>query len=286
MPNPDFHTPDPLHAARRAMAERAVKRFPEVFAGEDDALSYLNHITLPASQRWAFIGNAKCGTSSVKRFLFHLEFGVPLTVSFLSPTDINPDAVSHALTRSGVFRTLPNLRGGLNFLPQTLRLAIARHPVARALSSFTYICQTDVESSPWLVGERLRMNATTGFDWSKDRFTHDGFIKFLTHLSRIDPSQGGVIDDPHLRPQVRNVRPGFFKPDVLGRTEDLPAFFRAVADRLEVAMPDGAELPASNSTKSATRAAALVTAQSRALLAKVFAEDFTWLNEDVDSWKP
>jgi hypothetical protein len=285
-PNPIFHTPDTLRPQRIAMADRAMNRFPGKFPTQESALDFLSDITMPASGRWAYIGNAKTGTSSTKRFLFQLEFGVPLSVSYEPRIDVNTDAVSHALARSGVFRALPNIASGLNALNKSLRLATARHPVARALSSFNYLSLTDAECSPWLAIERIRMNATVGFDWTKDRYTHDGFIKFLNHLAENERRTGDVIDDPHLRPQVRNVRPDIYRPDLIGRTENLPAFFCAVAERLDTPLPDNlADLP-SNQQDVAVTPDALLSKDSKRLMAEVFAADFDWLNEDVDSWKP
>lgn len=285
-PNPVFHSADALLPQRKQMAERAQKRFPKAFLTPEIALEYLSNISVPASERWAYVNNAKTGTSSTKRFLFHLEFGVPLTVNFEPLVDINADAVSHALSRAGVFRTLPHIVSGLLVLKNALRLATARHPVLRAMSSFNYLCLTDAESSPWLVNQRLRMNAMCGFDWSKDPGTHDGFVKFLTYLLDVEQRKGEVIDNPHLRPQVHNIRPEVFKPDLIGRTEDLPSFFRAIAERFDTAMPVDWVPPASNRLDSVANADALLSPQTEALMAQVFADDFTWLNEDVDSWNP
>ena len=285
-PNPVFHSAEALLPQRRAMGERLMKRHPDRFLTVDIAVEYLASIMMPASGRWAFVGNAKTGTSSTKRFLFQLEFGVALSVNFEPLIDINTDAVSHALARSGVFRTLPNIASGLSELKKALRLATARHPVARAMSSFNYICLADAENSPWLVTERLRMNATCGFDWSKDRYSHDGFVKFLNHLAENERQPGEVIDNQHMRPQVRNVRPEVYQPDLIGRTEDLPAFYRAIAARLDCAMPKDLALPESNRRDKEAGAEILLSKDSKRLLAEVFAGDFNWLNEDVDSWKP
>ena len=285
-PNPVFHSAETLMPQRKAMAERAMKRWPDTFLTPEIALDYLATISMPASERWAYANNAKSGTSSTKRFLFHLEFGVPLSVNFEPLIDINADAVSHALSRSGVFRTLPHVVGGLNVLNKAFRITTARHPVARAVSSFNYICLTDAESSPWLVNQRLRMNATVGFDWSRDRNTHDGFVKFLDHLLDNERQTGEVIDNPHLRPQVRNVRPDVFKPALVGRTEDLASFYRKIAEHFDTPMPDNWQPPASNRLDSEAGAATLISPQTKRLMAEVFAADFTWLNEDVDSWKP
>jgi len=97
---PIYHTAEAPPPQRRAMAERTLSHFPGAFGTEAEALRWLNGISMPASSRWAFVGNAKTGSSSIKRFLFLLEFGMPLTVNFKSPSDINPDALSPRLDQS------------------------------------------------------------------------------------------------------------------------------------------------------------------------------------------
>lgn len=86
-----------------------------------------------------YLSNAKSGTTSTKTYLFNFEFGTPLTVHFEPPRDINPEAMAHALQPSGVFRSIPNLPKRLKTLREALRLVTARHPSARAVSSFRYL---------------------------------------------------------------------------------------------------------------------------------------------------
>lgn len=92
-----FLAPETPQPQRRAVAERLMADHPEVFGKPEDAIGLLRSIHLPASLRWAFLNNGKAGTSSARRFLFQMEFGVPLTVNWDVPHDINPDGVVHSL---------------------------------------------------------------------------------------------------------------------------------------------------------------------------------------------
>lgn len=274
-----FVTEEATPQLRNAMAERAMERWPGAFHRGDEALEWLTHTITPASEAWVYLGNAKTGTTSTKSFLFQLEFGAPLTVHFEPPRDINPDGIAHAMARSGVFRSLPNMPKGLKTLREALRLVTARHPSSRAVSSFRYLCLSDEQASPWLLAERLRLNAVTGFDWSTDRYTHRGFLKFLDYVDETSNQPGQLRDNPHIRPQVRNVRPDLYQPHLIGRTEDLPAFFRAIAERLNRPLPpDVAKIEANRNDKAAP-GEELLTPESRRRLGQVFAKDYDWLNE-------
>ena len=83
----------------KAVAERLVEKHPQSFAIPEQALSFLRSIHLPASLRWSFLNNGKAGTSTSRRFLFQLEFGVPLSAVWHVPQDINPDGVVHGMYR-------------------------------------------------------------------------------------------------------------------------------------------------------------------------------------------
>jgi Sulfotransferase family len=280
MPAQIFVTEEATPQLRNALADRAMERWPGAFHRSDEALDWLSHMITPVSEAWVYLGNAKSGTTSTKTFLFHLEFGAPVTVHFEPPRDINPDGIAHAMQRAGVFRSISNLPKGLKTLREALRLVTARHPSSRAVSSFRYLCLSDELASPWLLAERLRLNALTGFDWAVDRHTHRGFLKFLDYVEATSNQPGQLRDNPHIRPQVRNVRPDLYQPHLIGRTEDLPAFFRAIAERLDRPLPQAlAEIEANRNDASEPRED-LLTPESRRRLAQVFAADYDWLNEE------
>lgn len=285
-PHPIHFTDEPAPAVRRALFDRAVDRFPKVFTRPEQVADLFSRVTVPASHRWIYTGNAKTGGSSVRRFLFEMEFGVPLTAALASPMDFNPDLVSQSLAAAGVFRPLSMIPNGLAVLDAGLRLTTARHPVGRALSSFNYLCRSHDAASPRLADDRLRMNALVGFDWTADCDTAQGFAKFLDYVRQTDAEHATWTADPHLRPQVRNVLPRVTRPAIIGRTEDLPAFCHAVADALNQPLPADWTEPRSNQQTYQTAPDTLLTKSNRALLRDVFAADFDWLKEEPDTWHP
>lgn len=280
-----FHTADLRPPQRKALTERVMEHYPGQFASPEEAGDYLHHIFVPASLRWACSGNSKAGTTTVKRALFQLEFGVALTVE-VQAEDLNDDHVPHLLPRAGVFRTLSNLPSALQVLGKALRLTMARHPTARAISSFLYICHSQTRAHSLLSDDRFRMNALVGFDWNNDPGTARGFEKFLTYLQLNGAPGSERLNDPHLRPQVQNVRPELFKPDLIGRTENLAPFFRQIADRLGQSWPADWQPPQSNRQTPPFDRASLLTPATLRLIETVFEQDFAWLGEDPQSCKP
>jgi hypothetical protein len=280
-----FDAAEAAPGKRKALAERAMEQHPESFLRIDEAVDFLRQVFVPASLRWAYCGSGKTGTSSTKRFLFELEFGHPLTVSLRRDADMNSDPVPHALSKAGVFRPVLQIANGLAVMRRALRLTTARHPTARALSSFTYLCRSDEEAHPWLADERLRMNAVTGMDWGLERHTATGFLKFLDYLAAEAAAGRDRLGDPHLRPQVLNTRPEVLQPDVVGRTERLGEFFRAIADRFDRPLPPDWAVPHGN-RQGTSALAHLLTPAAMTRLALVFAADYDWLNEAPDSWRP
>jgi hypothetical protein len=279
-----FDAAETAPGKRRALAEQASARFPQAFRRPEEAQEYLGHVFLPASLRWAYCGNGKTGATSTKRVLFELEFGHPLTASLRLDTDMNSDPAPHFLKHAGVFRPVLWVPNGLDVLERALRLTTARHPTTRALSSFTYLCRSDEAAHPWLADERMRMNAVTGFDWTGERHTATGFLKFLDYLAAEAEADRLRTGDPHLRPQVLNVRPEVLRPELVGRTERLDAFFRALAERLGRPLPERWKAPHSN-RQDPVMAETLLTPAAMGRLASVFAADYEWLGETPQSWR-
>lgn len=285
--HPVFYNIEARPKRRQEMVDELVRRHPDEFPIPEHAQRLLVHVFAPASRRWVYAGNGKTGTSSTKRFLFELEFGVPLTVHLEADHDINPDAQSHMLARAGVFRPLIAMPDGLATMDKALRLTTARHPVARALSSFRYLCLSDRLKHVWLIHDRMRMNAVVGFDWRRDPDTPDGFRKFLDYARFVQAQAGTLLPDPHWCCQVDNIRPAVFKPDLVGRTERLDSFFREIAERLGSPLPTGWTAPRANQQSyDEAYFETLVEGDTRRLIGEVFARDFDWLNESPDSWQP
>ncbi|MEM6739928.1 MAG: sulfotransferase family 2 domain-containing protein [Pseudomonadota bacterium] len=227
--------------AQRAMLARARAAHGAAFRNEEALTQWFRFILLPASGAWAFKPNGKTGTTSLLHALFELEFGVPLTVSHHEPDGILEDHAVHCLAEARVFSPLTALRGApcaLDVLEKALRLTIVRHPLSRALSAFRYLCRADARAVSRFLRERLRMNAITGFDWQRDPDTPDGFRRFLDFVAHELEHQASLPLDWHIGPQVLNVRPEIFQPDLVGRTEDVPAFLAEIAARLDRPLPE------------------------------------------------
>lgn len=82
------------------------------------------------------------------------------------------------------------------------------------------------------------------------------------------------------------MRPELFKPDLIGRTENLAPFFRQIADRLGQSWPADWQPPQSNRQTPPFDRASLLTPATLRLIETVFEQDFAWLGEDPQSCKP
>lgn len=239
---------------------------------------------MPASKRWAFLRNGKTANTASLRFLFNAEFGVELSASFVSVHDINSDVAAQALGRAGVFRSVLDLPNGLAATETALRLVTVRHPLDRAISSYLYLCKSQSEEHPWFSHERLRINALVGFDWNNHLNTKEGFIRFLNYVDLSMRETSAQRLDPHWRPQKANIRPRLYRPDIIGRFENLTAFRDEVAERLGISPAQAPALPISN--KNTNRAKdvhdTLVDKTTSSLVTKIYETDYQWLAYDPD----
>jgi len=259
---------------RRAQAFRAEN--PEHLATDREAVAFLNYIFTPADGRWAFRPNGKTGTTSALYFLFHLVTGHPLSARLQISDSMNPDQAAHELHRAQVFCFL--LAQKINpttYLRKTLRLTTVRDPLARAVSGFRYLCRSDAAGMAQFYPERARLCALTGFDWDRHPNTPDGFVRFLDYLRLELAHQTERPVDSHFRPQVLNILPGLFRPELVGRCEDLPTFFAEIAERLELPLPEGAlEAAPRNRAQDDVVAETLITPAARRLVTEIFAPDY------------
>ncbi len=245
MPTP--RDPAPLftgivtEAEMAAAIDRSLAAHPDAFPARLAARNYLEQIIFPRSRRWAFISVGKNASSTTLRFLFEAEFGAPFTTQITPLDDINPSATVHRLADFGVFSRA--LRQGLSSADLLApdgpreRLCIVRDPLARAVSGFRYLCKSHRLAARWFARDRLRMNAVVGFDWSTDPDTPRGMEKFLDYLEWQIATEGAHRVDGHWRAQTAFIHPQVFQPTLVGRIEDLPAFFRGLSDRLALDRP-------------------------------------------------
>lgn len=260
---------------RLAVIRRSRGEFPGHFPTDAAARFFLFHIIMPPSRRWAFMSTGKNAGTSTLRFLFRLEFGVELTVRFQSPTDINPDAVVHQLPDNAVFSRALYLGLSAKDIAEHSgieRLCIVRNPYDRAVSAFTYFCKSNELAKSWFLGDRLRINATVGFDWQTMPYTVAGFRRFLRYIELERERVGVHALDGHWRPQSAFIIPELYRPTLVGRMEDLPTFYKTVAERLRQPLPDLAGY-ASNRQEAAP-AALLRDEAARRIVERVFRRDF------------
>lgn len=201
--------------------------------------SYLQLIILGPARRWAFLSIGKNASSSTLRVLYEMEFGHPLTVRYASPIDINPSAVIHQLSEAGVFRRALDLAMTAQEVRDAdlLRLMVVRDPMARAVSAYRYFCRSNAESAPWFVKDRLRVDAAVGFDWRHMPGTVEGFRRFLRYIALEVAQSGASALDPHWRPQTAFAPADVWRPDLIGRMEDLGSFYAELAQRLDRPAP-------------------------------------------------
>ncbi len=270
----------PLPRARQIRrVEPFFRAHPGAFATPAEALRWLGRIVVPADGAWALMPNGKSGTTSTLHFLFHLSFGRPLTSRLQPPENPNRDQAAHQLAAAGVLSPLPaaaDLPPPHRLLPASLRLTTVREPLARAVSGFRYLCRSHRMQSPMFFETRVRLEARTGFDWDRDGDTARGLLLFLEFLAAEQADRPARQPRPinsHFRPQSDTIRPALFAPDLIGRCEDLPGFFAAIAARLDRPLPEGAlSAPARN--VAGPGGEALITPDARRLARQVFAADY------------
>jgi hypothetical protein len=265
------------HPARLKAVQATRSSFPERFRREEDARDYLRSVILPPSLRWAYVLNGKSASSTLLRFLFRVEFGSELTVAFDSNWDINPAALVHQLYDRNVFHRavwIPLSAGELLERPDLLRIALVRHPLARAISAFRYFCRSNELRHGFFLEDRLRINAMTGFDWHRMPYTEAGMLSFLDYIEADQSRFGSARVNHHWRLQADNVYPEIFRPTHLGKVETLDSFLRELWERL---VPAGEALPeglVSENRQPANPTGVLDTQAVRRRVETIYARDF------------
>lgn len=223
---------------RRAVIEETRATLGKSISFES-ARGFLYLSILPPSKRWVFLSLGKNASSSTLRHLFELEYGHKLNANFQSLLDINPSAVVHKLADSGVFTRALNLgltAKALVALPAE-RLLVVRNPYERAVSAFRYFCKSNDLASQWFLASRLRATAMVGFDWDTMPYTVEGLRRFLAYIEAEVTDHGAHSLDSHWAIQAVSSFPKVYRPTLLGRVEDLPRFYAALAERLGQPLP-------------------------------------------------
>ncbi|AKO95666.1 MULTISPECIES: sulfotransferase family 2 domain-containing protein [Marinovum] len=276
----------PRNARDRLTAAQTVfASYKKQFHTVAELQNFLMATYVPWDRSWVYKTNAKAGSSSVLSFLFALEFGVPFSVKLLTTADHNPDTALHQMRAAHVFEPVLNLPGIENFpdfLANTFSFTVVREPARRVLSSFRYICQSNEKQSEKLLRDRIRLSAVTGFDWDRHPGTVDGFQRFLEFILVESRQEKLVPVNNHWRPQWRNVQVDLLKPDLIGRLEDMPAFYRDLCEALNRPLPKELVADIRNRQPSGDSSAFLADETCRRLVRDIYARDYELFGYDPE----
>ena len=263
--------PDETTRATRAAAFRAAH--PGVFASAEEARAFLGSSCLPGSGLWAYAMTAKAASSSMKRLLFQLEFGQPLTTDVNDPDDLNGDAATTRLLDTRLLARAHDVEDPAAALAGALRITTVRDPALRAVSAFKHLCRAHARSDIPFYAERLHISALTGLDWAKDSYRSAGLERFLTFVDWAYDAGRTDLVDMHWRRQVDLIRPDVSPPALPARVEDMPPFLHPIAERLGKPLPASFVMPHANASPAAT-GRDLVTPAAEALIRKIYAADY------------
>lgn len=240
--------------------------------------SYLKLIVQPPRGAWRYQLNGKSGNTFVLNLMFELEHGVPFTAR-VDPAETgnqHPDFALFAQVNAGLLVTAlayyPSLQDFTDF--SGLRLATVRNPYHRAISGFRYLCRSHRLGDRRFLNERLRMMALAGLDFESMSDTAQGFGRFLGYVRDYAVSFGADAVDPHWRAQALHIRPHLFRPDILGRTEELDLFAAAVAARLDRPLLSDSRLLRKNASSELPTGAWLHHPELRKTIEQIYAQDF------------
>lgn len=265
----------PLQRKGREKAVRAWwARHKADFARQADMVAWLDALTLPASGVWAYGRIPKTGTNTVLAALHQFEFGVPITTAIAEPGNTAPDTAPHHLDAAGIFMAPLQGTHPPAVLDSAFRFTVLRHPVARAVSSFVYLCRSHELSARQLAPVRLRLSAQTGFDWTRDPHTTAGFEKLVDFVEAMQGIARMRLDR-HIAPQTAAMPRAVFRPHLVGRTEEMAAFLARLADAFGTRLPDDLVTARRNVTPRSGSDLNLGAAL-RARVERVFHDDMEW----------
>ncbi|WP_323763708.1 sulfotransferase family 2 domain-containing protein [Marinovum sp.] len=276
----------PRNARDRLTATQKIfASYKKQFQTVGEMQNFLMATYVPVDRSWVYKTNAKAGSSSVLSFLFALEFGVSFSVKLQTTADHNPDTALHQMRAAHVFQPVLNLPGIDNipeFLAKTFSFTVVREPARRVLSSFRYICQSNEKQSEKLLRDRIRLSALTGFDWDWHPGTIDGFQRFLEFI-QVESEQEGIVSvNNHWRPQWRNTQIDLLKPDLVGRLEAMPAFYRDLCKALDRPLPKELVADIRNRQPSGDSNTFLADSKCRQLIRDIYARDYELFGYDPE----
>lgn len=265
----------PIGAIMHAAVEQTLREFPGTFEDRADARQLLARISLPASERWAFVVTGKAATTTTLTLLFEAEFDQPFSLRARSRGGLNPHEAAHALMWHDVFITalqLPRSLAELAAAPGLERIATVRHPETRAASAFEYLCRSYQRRSPDFHADRLKVAALCGLDFETMSGTTGGFVRFLDYVAADLATNPASTVNTHWRPQTLLIYPQAFRPTLIGRVEAFDTFRRELFARLDRPPPAETRLNARRERDEA-RARLFRDPAARRLVRQIYQED-------------
>lgn len=279
--------PPDLAKKRKALLEQMAAQVGSEFNSDTAMRQYLMLIMLPKSGAWRYQLNGKSGTTFVLNLLFELEHAVPFStqVSGQDTGNQHPDFALFQQIEAGLLGTaLDHTDSWESFCDfPGLRLATVRNPYLRAVSSFRYLCRSHRVGDRRFLSERLRLNALAGLDFNKDSETARGFGLFLSYVRDYYIAFGGEQLDAHWRPQNLHIRPDIYRPDLIGRTDEIDTFAKVLAEKLDRPLPKNIKDFRRNATCSDGEEDLLVDPASRRIIEEIYAADFEIFEYDLRS---
>ncbi len=264
----------PLARQGRADAvERFWAEYQDKFTNKAAMVRFLDSLSLPSTGAWAYARIPKTGTHSVLDALHQLEFGYPLTTKVTLPNNISSNMAPHMLDEAGVFMSPLQSHHTSETLRAAMRFTVIREPVARAMSSFRYLCKSHELASRQLAPVRLRLTAMTGFNWDTHVNTPIGLEKMVIFVAESLANPGFKLDR-HIAPQSTSLPRDFFQPYMTGRTEELPRFLDNLADEFGIASTHRSRFAMRNAATGPDTFA--VTRRLRQTIEDAYAEDVAW----------
>lgn len=255
-----------------------LKLFPDDFRSPEAAQRFAQLIWFPPSRAWRYQLNGKSGNTFVLNLLFEIEYGTRFScrVDPGQTGNLHPDmalfSMLDARLYSNALQQQDRPEAFLGF--PGLSLATVREPCSRLLSAFFYLSRSHEVGDRRFLPERLRINALAGMDWDRDAGTPEGFARFVAYIGAIADGPGADTLDAHWLPQALHIRPAIYKPDLVGRTEDLPRFARDLSARLDRPLPADMDGLRTNKSKRPDTRAFLTQPGVCATIEKVYAADF------------
>ena len=149
------------------------------------------------------------------------------------------------------------------FGPGTYRFCFVRDPYARVLSA--YIDKVGYKRDP---------AALVFVHYGRDRADPETAVSFGEFIAYLEAQRDQIGQwNPHWRPMARLLRPDLIQYDLIGRLETFEADFAVVSARIGVS-PAAEAVAVPHLTRAADRLAEFYTADLRARVAALYAEDF------------